>query len=287
MPVFYPPSKRFFQFLIFLLFLPSVFAQQRQGNIVEYFGKEKVDKISEGSLLHIFQEGLILSTLSNRFNSSSTPEDQVLGRYLLVEQTEISEGQTFDIDFRGDAMKWEPVKVDSTGTFTDNRIRSGYLYLNYQSKSNQTVILEASGHTRMIVNGYPHEGDHYDYGWTLIPIELKKGNNEFILKGGRFNRIRARLISPSGAVLFTGRDMTLPDILHEDRSKLLGGVRIINTNDKDFSGGRIICKAGDLMMSTPIPSISSVNSRKIPFNLPFPELKEGGGGGGRKKFSIS
>lgn len=268
-------SKRLVQFLIILGFNPIIFAQQRQGNIVEYFGKEKVDEINEGALLHVFRDGLVLNTRNNVFSSSTTPEDAVFGRYLLNASTGIGEGQTFDVDFTGAPMKWESLKVDSSNTFRDNRIRSGYLFLTYQSKSAQTVIFEASGHTRMLVNGYPHEGDHYDYGWTLIPVQLKKGKNEFILMGGRFNRIRARMILPSDPVQFTGRDMTLPDIRREDPAELMGAIRVMNTTSKAFTGGRIVCKTGELMMSTPVPAISAMNVLKVPFNLPFPNLEEG------------
>ncbi len=36
----------------------KVSAQQREGNIVEYFGKEKVNDVSEGEVIHLFKEGL-------------------------------------------------------------------------------------------------------------------------------------------------------------------------------------------------------------------------------------
>jgi len=55
----------------------SVSAQSRQGNLVEYFGKEKVEEISEGTVKHIFKEGLILKIRSFGFNSSSTPKNPV------------------------------------------------------------------------------------------------------------------------------------------------------------------------------------------------------------------
>ena len=36
------------------------FAQSKKGNIVQYFGKEKVEDINEGSILHLFNDGLLL-----------------------------------------------------------------------------------------------------------------------------------------------------------------------------------------------------------------------------------
>lgn len=53
---------RIFVILIFMLFLcNSAVAQEKKGNIVEYFGKEKVEQITEGDVVHVFKEGLVLA----------------------------------------------------------------------------------------------------------------------------------------------------------------------------------------------------------------------------------
>ena len=60
--------------LILILFINTTqFAQEKTGNIVAYFGKEKVNEISEGKLLHVFQNGLALKIQDFSFNSSSFP----------------------------------------------------------------------------------------------------------------------------------------------------------------------------------------------------------------------
>jgi hypothetical protein len=263
--------------LVLLLLSGSalLLAQERQGNIVEYFGKEKVERIEEGQLLHVFQQGLVLNVMSGRFNSSSTPRDEVFARYLMSNETGIREGQTFDIDFRGEAMSWEKLETDKTNTFQDRRLRSGYLYLSYEAKSARTILFEASGHTRLLINGLPHEGDHYDYGWTLIPVQLQKGKNEFILQGGRFDRMRARLIVPASARQFTPRDLTLPDVRAEDAEPLLGAIRVINATNSALKGARITCRQGKAEIETPVPPVSPMSIRKVPFRILFPDLKDG------------
>lgn len=48
--------KRYLSVLFALFFVQFIVdAQQRTGNIVEYFGKEKVNEISEGKLVHVFK----------------------------------------------------------------------------------------------------------------------------------------------------------------------------------------------------------------------------------------
>ena len=108
--------------------------------------------------------------------------------------------------------------------FSDARLRSGHLYLFNESDREQTVIFEASGHTQALINGYPFEGDHYDFGYSLIPLQLKKGGNYFVLNSGRHPRIRARLIKPSKTIQLTTRDMTLPDLLEESEESLWGAI---------------------------------------------------------------
>ena len=201
-----------------LLFFISVasFSQEKTGNIVEYFGKEKVNEISEGKLLHVFKTGLSVKIQDFSFNSSSFPKDPVFKIFLMNSNLIVSKGEVFDINLNGDELKWQEINTDKTNTFNNENLRSSYVYLTYKSNSEQTVLFEASGHSLVLINGLPHEGDHYDFGWNLIPLSLKKGTNVFVLKVGRFPRIRARLIKPSKPIQFTSRDLTMPDILVEE-----------------------------------------------------------------------
>ena len=167
-------ETKFYQILtLILLTFSPIFSQNQQGNIVQYFGKEKVESIKEGKLIYTFQEGLIIG--QNRFsvNSVTTPKDFVVGNHLMNPNYAITEGAIGIKDEQGNNTNWEAIKVNDKSEFNDRRLRSGYLYLEYSSDKIQTVLFEASGHTKLIANGLPHEGDHYDFGYSIIPIELK------------------------------------------------------------------------------------------------------------------
>jgi len=249
----------------------SVSAQSKQGNLVEYFGKEKVEEINEGTVKHIFKEGLILKIRSFGFNSSSTPKNPVYSKFLLEDPKEIKAEDSFFEDESGNLVKWEKIEVGEKNEFSDNALRSGYLYLEIRSAKEENVIFEASGHTMVLINGFPHEGDHYDFGWSLIPIRLKKGKNIFVLQGGRFPRMIARILSPENSIAFTKRDMTTPDILKEEQANYLAAIRVMNVNNHWFEGGSITCETGSKSVSRSIPSISPFNVRKVPFEIPTPE----------------
>ncbi len=247
----------------FLLGITLSISQNRQGNIVEYFGKEKVEEIREGKVIHVFKEGLLWGTRRFGFNSSTTPKDPVFSKILLnPENFDPSEG-------------WEKITVNDKNEFNNGRLRSGYLYLEYQSDSEAIVLFEASGHTRALINGLPYEGDHYDYGWSLIPVKLKKGKNTLILQGGRFPRMRARLLQPHHPVQLTTRDMTLPDLLIEDNQPIWGAIRVINATDSWFSGGAINLEIGEKSTTFLTQSISPMTIMKQRFMIINPSGYEG------------
>ena len=228
---------------VFFLFVPIVlFSQQKTGNIVAYFGKEKVEEINEGKVLHVFKSGLALKMQDFTFNSSSFPKDIVFEKFLMNPSYKVSAGDVFDIDYLGNELKWKAISANNTNSFSNGELRSSYVYLTYRSNTTKTVLFEASGHSLVLINGFPHEGDHYDYGWNLIPVKLKKGSNVFILKVGRFPRVRARLLQPYKPVQFTSRDLTLPDLLIEEDGEYKGAIRVINATGNWVINYSIISK---------------------------------------------
>lgn len=264
--------------LCFTLSQSIVFAQQKTGNIVEYFGKEKINDIQEGKLIHVFQKGLALKIPTFNFNSASFPEDPVFSKFLFDDAYLPENNSSFDIDFLGNNMQWTSIKTDSTNSFNDGNLRSSYVFLKYDSKSEKTVIFEASGHSLILINGLPHEGDHYDFGWNLIPLKLKKGINVFVLKVGRFPRVRARLIEPSQEVQFTSRDLTMPDLLIESPEKeYLGAIRVVNTSENWLTDYTVEARIDESRIKTSTPAVPPMSVRKIPIKIAMgsPLDKEG------------
>ncbi|RPD96695.1 alpha/beta hydrolase [Aureibaculum marinum] len=250
-----------------LMFTLSYVYAQKTGNIVEYFGKEKINEVSEGKVLHIFKTGLALKMQRFGFESSSFPEDPVFNRFLIDNNYRATKASTFDIDFLGNPMQWKSIKVDSASSFSGRDLRSAYVYLSYKSTSEKVVLFEASGHSVALINGFPHEGDHYDFGYSLIPIKLKKGENIFVLKVGRFPRIRARLITPSTGLQFTTRDMTLPDVQQEERKEYYGAIRLVNATENWIKDAAIEAKLADNTTKTIVANMPPLSVQKVPFSF--------------------
>ena len=264
----YLPTKLKSLLVISMLLVTTFSYAQKQGNIVEYFGKEKIEEVNEGSVMHLFKEALILKIPRFGFGSETVPSAPLVAMLLQDESLEFIPGQEVTLD--GETYLWEKIATGEKNDFNDPGLRAGYLYLEYDSPKAKTVLFEASGHTMCLINGLPHEGDHYDYGWQLIPVRLKKGKNKFLLTGGRFPRMRARILSASSPIQFTLRDMTLPDLLVEGSSPLWGAVRVMNLNKKSLQEGSLSCSIGNHVETTSLPDISGMYIRKVPFRIPNP-----------------
>src|SRR5690606_7425053 len=167
---------------------------------------------------------------------------------------------------------WSAIAVDSTNSFSGRDLRSGYVFLNYNSASEKTVLFEASGHSLASINGYPYEGDHYDFGWNLIPLKLKKGNNIFVLKVGRFPRIRARLLEPRAEVQFTTRDVTVPDLLIGENMEYMAAIRVVNASERWIRKYAIQATVNGNEQTTKVTDIPPFSIAKIPFSIPSSTL---------------
>ncbi|RUA08633.1 MAG: alpha/beta hydrolase [Flavobacteriia bacterium] len=251
--------------VLFLFFLITASAQHKTGNIVEYFGKEKAGDLTEGDVVYVFKKGLALKIRNFTFNSSSFPKDPVFNRFLMNNNYTVKKDEVFDIDASGNEMVWKEINVDHNNSFNNPDLRTSYVYLTYKSGSNKRLLLEASGHSLLLINGLPHEGDHYDFGYNLVPVNIKKGLNVFVLKVGRFPRIRARLLKPHQDILFTPRDLTLPDLLNEEQKDYYGAIKIINNSDQWMKNYIIESDVYGSKSVSNVPAIAPMSVRKVPF----------------------
>lgn len=164
--------------------------------------------------------------------------------------------------------KWIKVLPDSNGYFTCDEMRSGGLYLEYDSPREQEMLLETWGNVLSIVNGEPLEGDLYNWGYSIHPIRMQKGLNAIYLSKGRFEGIKAMLIVPKQPVLLTLKDLTLPDLIEEEQVRRYGAVQVINASLKDIKGYFLRCVLNGKTETTPLPVLLKENTRKLAFLIP-------------------
>lgn len=175
---------------------------------------------------------------------------------------------------------WTTVQSDSSGGFRSGSLGSGYLYLTYNAAQAQTALLVATGHSMLYVNGTPHAGDMYRYGWMNIPILLKKGLNEIYIRSagmGRFANIKVSMEFPTKQLSILKTDPTLPFLVKdESKGELVAGVVVLNSSVKDLSTLSIKATLAGKTITSSLPVISSLLSRKVAVKIAVPDQIEKG-----------
>jgi len=168
-------------------------------------------------------------------------------------------------DADGQARRWEVIKAGAGGEFA--RPFGGYMAFAVSSPDGAAMMLEASGHAMVIVNGEPHVGDTYANGITRLPVRLRKGQSEFLFRGGR-GRFKARLTVPKGPAFFDPADLTTPDLIAGEPIDTLVGIVVVNATESWRDDLVITAKLPDgAETDTPVPTLVPLSVRKIGFGL--------------------
>lgn len=163
---------------------------------------------------------------------------------------------------------WERVTANEEGYFEDKRLWGGYLYVSVDTDSAQTALLRASGHSRALVNGEPHAGDSYDYGWLRQPVRLQAGTNHLFFRGGS-REVRVELVRSPKRFSLADQDLTLPDLRLGAEGAEWGGVRVTNaTRSPDTTLAVRVRVAGGEPLTTRLSRLPARMTRKVKVRIP-------------------
>ncbi|WP_235337194.1 alpha/beta hydrolase-fold protein [Pontibacter korlensis] len=181
------------------------------------------------------------------------------------------EGQVVFTGEDGRSAAWRAISADSANEFKGRALANGYLYLTYQSDREQAALLHVSGHSMLYFNGQPRTGDIYSDGWLQLPVQLKKGTNELIIRGSRFSAwagISAKLDVPAKPVLINKEDPTLPSIIvGTQQQPLWGAVVVINTSNKPLTNLQFKSQLRGKELITAVPTVPAMTIRKVGFRI--------------------
>lgn len=151
--------------------------------------------------------------------------------------------------------QWKTPKAGDTLTGADGKERTwttvsvkdgalkhqagGYALFTVQAETERVMILDAAGHSLVLVNGEPRVGDVYQTGYVKVPVLLKKGDNEFLFQVAR-GSLRAKLVEPKGEAEFHLGDTTAPNLIlgtvHDDYISFV----VLNTTAKALIGSAVV-----------------------------------------------
>lgn len=168
-------------------------------------------------------------------------------------------------------VKWQSIMADTDKKFKGFPLASGYLYLSYQSDKEKNALLHVINNNMVYVNGEPRGGDLYGSENMYLPVKLKKGLNEFYVRGGRFSvraGISAKLIFNTQPVTLNIDDPTLPiAVVGRDNTQLRAAVIVMNTSNSLLKDLSITSAIGDKIVTSEIPEIPALSVRKVGFIL--------------------
>ncbi len=246
-----------------------------EGNIVEIFGKDRIERVDEGEYAYKFTQGYMLPNSGKGgyfYPSRDVLSWEILSGKFVAPSPEnlraTNYGRTREI------IQWTPITADSTGKFRDRVLRGGYLYGEFNSPKSETLLLAASANMRSIINGMPHEGDYYDFAYTLIPFKAKKGVNQFLFTPGRYGFVEASIIRPDKPVMFSERDMTLAHTIIGETNEKWGAIRVVNSSAAAIKDLTIVCEMSTGESATyETGSVMDMTTRKLPFLIPATSSK--------------
>jgi dienelactone hydrolase len=140
---------------------------------------------------------------------------------------------------------WTAVRAGPDGTFSGERgtalgdaLAGGWIHATVDVPAPTVMLLEASGHGSVFVNGLPRGGDPYSWGFVHLPVALQAGRNEFLFSVGR-GRLSARLVPPPAPAFIAAGDVLVPDLVAGQTTDGPVGVVVVNASDEPLRGARI------------------------------------------------
>ena len=163
----------------------------------------------------------------------------------------------------GKSVTWLNAEAKNDGWLEDAALRGGYAFAQVTSPRRQVVLLEASGHAMVFVNGEPRAGDPYLTGRTVLPILLNEGMNELLFHAAA-GKLRAKLSQPAQEVFFDVRDVTVPTLVRGETEPLWLGVLVVNCRKTALTKVQVkTITAGTSELTSRVDSVPPLGVRKV------------------------
>lgn len=210
------------------------------------------------------RDGVAIANIA-RSGRSTVHVDPVEARVVRGERVAPKAGDELTMP-DGSIRPWTAVKAGDDGALPGRAFSGGYAYVAVESEADRVMILEASGHGMVYVNGEPRAGDPYGYGSVHLPVALRRGTNDFLFASGR-GGVRARLVAPKAPAFLDLADATWPDLGAGKSTKAPAGVVVVNAANAPLRGAIVEATIGGKATRSPVPIIPAMTSRKVPVSI--------------------
>lgn len=189
---------------------------------------------------------------------------------------------------------WRKITAEENGWFSSDSLGNAYVYIRYKSEKEEIVLLEGMGHGGVYVNGIAHSGnpyrmqDNFDpwgprFDYSLLPIKMHKGVNEMLFLCNRGGVLKVKMHRGAKGFTLIDTDLTIPDLIVNEKIDAYGAIPIINASEEVFSGLQIKTSVqGSKAEYSPVKQINPLSVYKTPFNIKLPVQQNTG----KIKFTI-
>lgn len=167
----------------------------------------------------------------------------------------------------GQTRAWETVSLAADGVIRHDALKGGYAFLTVTARRAGPMLLEASGHGMVFVNGEPRVGDGYRTGFVRLPVALRAGENSFLFYCHR-GEMQVRLSTPDKPVFLDSRDATAPDLLVGEPTQTWAALLTVNATSEPLRDYSVQAAVGDNpATTTPVPLVPPFSVRKVAVRL--------------------
>jgi poly(3-hydroxybutyrate) depolymerase len=197
-----------------------------------------------------------------------------------------AEGDVFEKDGKP-VGTWRKISAGESDWFQSDSLTNSYVYFQYKSPKDEIAILEATGNEIVYVNGKARSGNPYGYqdsydswgprfDYSLIPIQLENGNNEFLFRCDR-GLLKAKIHFDKKGLIFNVNDLTVPDLIVNESADTYGALPIINATGDFYKNLFVKSQAGDAAPEyCALNEINPLTINKIPFRIKHSAIKDTG-----------
>lgn len=212
-------------------------------------------------LPHVWRTALVIKS-AGRSGRTPTHTDAIEAALVAGRWTRPVSGEAVVLP-DGNSLNWTNLAAGTNRWFESEALQGGYVHTSIVAEQEKVLLLEASGHAMVYVNGEPRAGDTYGYGYVRLPVLLKRGTNDFLFQVGR-GRLKAALVEPKVGVGLDVGDLTMPDLIIGETTKTWGAVVVINATEQRRNDLviRTVLMNGQPAI-TPLPTIPPMTIRKV------------------------
>ncbi|MFD2866818.1 carboxylesterase family protein [Mucilaginibacter antarcticus] len=226
-----------------------------------------VASITSGATAQTYQpftSGLSIRTTAN-YNRAALYQDQIAYAINKGTLTVAEEGMGITGAKAGTDAKWTKVTADTANRFRMRGGEGNYTYFAYDLPAERAAILNIQGNSAVYVNGEPHMGDPYRFGWMNVVVKLKKGRNDFFVRGGM---LQGGLTFPVKPIVLDVKDFTAPFIVPgQSAAKLKAAVTVINTSGIVLTNLQMLSSIGGKEVKSSLQSVPAYSTRKVYFEF--------------------